>query len=130
MVSFEGNTGPYLLYAVTRLHSVIRRAAEAGVHPKPDAPISIDEPDEKTLALALLRYPRAVRAVADSLEPGRLCQFAYDLAVAFSGFYDRCPVLRAPDDAVRDSRLRLCELTRRVLEDALGVLGLPTVDRM
>ena len=130
MVSFEGNTGPYLLYAVTRLHSVIRRAAEAGVHPKPDAPISIDEPDEKTLALALLRYPRAVRAVADSLEPGRLCQFAYDLAVAFSGFYDRCPVLRAPDDAVRDSRLRLCELTRRVLDDALGVLGLPTVDRM
>ena len=130
MVSFEGNTGPYLLYALTRLHSVIRRAAEAGVRPDPEAEIVIAEPDEKTLALALLRYPRAVRTVGETLEPSRLCAYAYDLAVAFSGFYDRCPVLRAPDGASRDSRLRLCDLTRRVLEDALGVLGLPTVERM
>ncbi len=129
MLAFEGNTGPYLLYAVARVRSIFRKAEGAGVAFDPSAPLAIAEPAEKQLALALLRYPAAVRSVAESLEPHRICQFAYDLAVAFSAFYDACPVLKA-EGAVRASRLRLCDLTARVLEDALGVLGIPTLQRM
>jgi arginyl-tRNA synthetase len=129
MLAFEGNTGPYLLYAVARVRSIFRRAEEAGVQYRPEAPLAITEPAEKQLALALLRYPGAVRSVADSLEPHRIAQCAYDLAVAFSAFYDACPVLKV-EGPTRASRLRLCDLTARVLEDALSTLGIPALDRM
>jgi len=130
MVSFEGNTGPYLLYARARINSVFDKAAAEGIEPDPAAPIAIGGDEEKTLALTLLRYPRTVRATAESLEPHRLCAYLYDLAVAFSRFYDRCPILKADDDASRMSRLRLADLTRRVLTDGLETLGLPLIDRM
>lgn len=129
MLAFEGNTGPYLLNALVRIRSIFRKAAERG--PAGAAgefrPLA---PEEKTLALALVRYPGTLRAAAESLEPHRLCQFAYELAQAYSAFYENCPVLKAPDEATMASRLRLCALTARVLEDALGVLGLPTLERM
>jgi arginyl-tRNA synthetase len=131
MLAFEGNTGPYLLYALVRVRSIFRKAADRGVDAGwKTAPLRIAEPAEKALALAILRYPGAVRSVADSLEPHRLCQYLYDLAGAFSTFFDACPVLQAPDDATRLSRLRLCDLTARALEDGLGVLGIPTLQRM
>lgn len=131
MLAFEGNTGPYLLYALVRTKSIFRKAAERGVAlDHADAPIVVAEPAEKTLALELLRYPSAVRSVAAALEPMRLCGYLYSLAGAYSSFFDACPVLSTEDDTVRRSRLRLCELTARVLEDGLGVLGLPTVERM
>ena len=132
MLAFEGNTGPYLLYALVRLRSIFRRAEEAGVDTGREisaSPLAIGEPEEKQLALALLRYPQSVRAVTESLEPHRLCAYLYDLATAFSAFFDRCHVIKA-DPEIRGSRLRMCDLTRRVLADGLGVLGLPTVERM
>ena len=82
------------------------------------------------IALTLLRYPQAVEGVAQSLEPHRLCGYIYDLAGAFSSFFESCPVLTAPDDATRNARLRLCDLTARVLADGLKTLGIPTVERM
>lgn len=131
MLAFEGNTGPYLLYALARIRSIFRKAAKAG---KADgweqAPITIAEPAEKTLALALLRYGKTVQTVADSLEPHRMCQYLFELCTAFSSFYDQCKVIWAPDDASRRSRLRLCGLTARVVADGLETLGIPTVDRM
>ncbi len=131
MLAFEGNTGPYLLYAVVRIRSIFRKAAERGLGAGwESAPYLIREPQEKTLALTLLRYPATVRAVAESLEPHRLCQYLYDLAGAFSSFFDACPVIQAEDPAVRSARLRLCGLTARVLTDGLSVLGIPTVERM
>lgn len=131
MLAFEGNTGPYLLYALVRIRSVFRKAEAEGVPlDHEDAPISITEPTEKALALQLLRFPSAVRSVAESLEPYKLCAYLYDLAKAYSAFYDACPVLRADDDETRRSRMRLCSLTARVLEDGLETLGLPTVERM
>ncbi|MCC6661828.1 MAG: arginine--tRNA ligase [Phycisphaerales bacterium] len=131
MLAFEGNTGPYLLYALVRTRSIFRKGGERGIGGGwRSAPLRIEHPAEKALALALLRYPGVVKSVGDSLEPHRLCQYAYDLAGAFSTFFDACPVLQAPDDATRDARLRLCDLTARVLADALGVLGLPTLERM
>ncbi len=132
MVSFEGNTGPYLLYARARINRIFDKAREKGVDAdaSASAPLLLDAEEEKTLALLLLRTPQVLRGVAESLEPHRLCAHLYDLAVAFSRFYDRCPVLGADDDASRLSRLRLCGLTRRVLTDGLETLGLPLVDRM
>ncbi len=131
MLAFEGNTGPYLLYALVRIRSIFRKAGERGMGDGwQDAPFPADEPAEKSLALALLRYPGSLRATGEALEPHRLCQYLYDLAGAFSSFFDQCPVLAACTDALRRSRLRLCDLTARVLADGLGVLGIPTLERM
>ena len=131
MLAFEGNTGPYLLYALVRIRSIFRKAAERGAGESwRAAPLCVEHPAEKSLALALLRYPGILRAVGETLEPHRLCQYAHDLAGAFSSFFDACPVLQAEPADLRDARLRLCDLTARVLADALGVLGLPTLERM
>lgn len=131
MLAFEGNTGPYLLYALVRTRSIFRKAAERGVDMNfAAAPIKLGQTQEKNLALTLLRYNAAVHNVVDALEPHRLCQYLYDLAGAFSSFFDACPVLTAEDAALRASRLRLCDLTARVLKDGLETLGIPTVERM
>jgi arginyl-tRNA synthetase len=131
MLAFEGNTGPYLLYACVRIKNILRKAADARAGESFRAtPLLLREEGEKQLALALLRYPGSLTVTAESLEPHRLCAFLHDLAGAFSAFYDKCPVLNAPREDVRDSRLRLCALTLRVLEDALGTLGIPVPERM
>ena len=132
MLAFEGDTGPYLLYALVRTRSIFRKAAERGADGAAAgrAALLIREPAEKALALTLLRYPSAVRGVAEALEPHRLCGYLHDLAGAFSAFFTACPVLHAPDAQTRDSRLRLCALTAAVLEDGLRTLGIPTVERM
>ncbi len=132
MLAFEGNTGPYLLYALVRVRSIFRKAAERGVDAVKEsgAALRIGEPAEKALALALLRYPQTVRDVAQTCEPHRLCAYLYELAGAFAVFFDQCPVLAAKDEGTRAARLSLCRLTERVLADGLGVLGIPLVDRM
>jgi arginyl-tRNA synthetase len=131
MLSFEGNTGPYLLYALVRIKSIFRRAEAEGITAGwEDARLIVEAPEEKGLALALLRYPATMQAVADSLEPHRLCMYLYDLATTFSGFFDRCPVIKAETEERRVSRLRLCAIAARVLEDGLHALGIPTLERM
>jgi arginyl-tRNA synthetase len=131
MLAFEGSTGPYLLYALVRVKSIFRKAAERNVGSAWEAAApSVNAPAEKALALALLRYPATLNSVSESLEPHRLCQYLFDLAGAFSVFFDQCPVLGADTPALRDSRLRLTALTGRVLEDGLHVLGIPTLERM
>ncbi len=131
MLAFEGDTGPYLLNALVRVRSIFRKAIERGVGDGyKAAPMRITEPAEKKLALTLLRYPQTVRAAGEHSEPHRLCALLYDVASAYSVFYEHCPVLGAPDEATRDSRLRLCDLAGRVLADGLETLGLPTLERM
>ncbi len=130
MLAFEGDTGPYLLYALVRTRSIMRKAKEEGIEFDPGAELLINEPAEKTLVLTILRYPTVVRGVAEALEPHRLCSYLYDLATAYSVFFDQCSVLRADSQEVRASRLRLCDLTSRVLADGFGVLGFPELDRM
>ncbi len=130
MIAFEGHTGPYLQYAHARVCSIFARAGiEPGAAPA-DAPLMLGEAAEKQLALTLLRYGGVVADVARTLEPHRLCAYLYDLAGAYSTFYQACPVLKAPEAARRRSRLRLSDLVRRVLADGLGLLGIEAPRRM
>ncbi|NNF43419.1 MAG: arginine--tRNA ligase [Phycisphaerales bacterium] len=135
MIAFEGDTGPYLQYAHARICSIFSKAGVAlgsGRGPALDAktPFVIAADAERTLALTLLRYGAVVADVGRVLEPHRLCAYLYELANAYSSFYQQCPVIKADDEATRQSRLRLCDLTRRVLADGLDLLGIPAPRRM
>jgi arginyl-tRNA synthetase len=127
MLAFEGNTGPYLQYAHARIRSIFRRGEVAP--PDPGTAIRIGEPQERALALQLLRFGEAVETVAETLSPSKLATYLFDVATAFTGFYEACRVL-VPDDAVRTSRLALCDLTARVLEQGLALLGMEAPDQM
>jgi arginyl-tRNA synthetase len=128
MLALTGNTGPYLQYATARIRSIFRRA---GLDPAGAAgPIRITEDPERALALALLGFGRSVHLSARTAEPHVLAGFLFDLASAFTTFYEACPVLKADDPAVRDSRLALCALALRVLVTGLGLLGVPVPERM
>ncbi|MBQ1070728.1 MULTISPECIES: arginine--tRNA ligase [unclassified Micromonospora] len=126
MLSLDGNTAPYLQYAYSRVRSIFRRAGAAA---RPDADVSLAEPAERALAMELVGFAAVVEEVAGSLEFHRLTAYLHRLAVAFSAFYERCPVLRA-DGPVRESRLVLCELTGRVLRQGLDLLGIRTPERL
>ncbi len=129
MITFEGNTGPYLQYAHARICSIFTKA---GIEPSDvaDATISLTESAERRLALTLLKYGGVVVDVARSLEPHRLCTYLYELADTYSTFYEQCPVLRAQTESLGRSRLRLCGLVRRVLASGLDLLGIDAPLRM
>ena len=130
MLAAEGRTGPYLQYAHARIRSIFRKGAASGVTLEQGAAITIAEPAERRLALELLDFGSAVLEAGETLRPHRLCGYLYDLATAFTAFFETCPVLKAQDEATRDSRLALCELTARVLSSGLGVLGIAAPERM
>ena len=128
MVSFKGNTGPYLQYATTRIRSIFRRAQidEAELH----GPIVITAPAERELALKLLDFGSLVVQVAESAEPHRLSAYLFEVASLFTSFYEQCPVLKADNEETRSSRLALCAAALHVLTVGLGLLGVPIPDRM
>ncbi|MEO8901482.1 MAG: arginine--tRNA ligase [Polyangiaceae bacterium] len=125
MVAFEGNTGPYLQYALVRVRSIFRKAGEA----EGSGPLRIQEKAERALALELLGFGRALAEVEATLEPHKLCGYLYGLATSFSTFFTDCPVLKA-EPAERASRLALCELTARTLHAGLTLLGIEAPERM
>ncbi len=126
MVALQGDTGPYLQYATARIRSILTRA---GVE-HPTGPIVVREPAERALALRLLDFGAVVVGVGDSLEPHRLCSYLSDVAQTFSAFYEHCPVLKAEDADVRESRLALAHLTRSVLVQGLLLLGIAAPEQM
>ena len=128
MLSFEGNTAPYMQYAYTRVASIFKRADidESAL----TQPISLTQPHEKQLALRLVQFDETITQVAREGTPHVMCAYLYDLAQSFSGFYENCPILSAEDDNVRQSRLKLARLTARTLKQGLETLGIETVDRM
>ncbi|MEU8331902.1 arginine--tRNA ligase [Micromonospora sp. NPDC048839] len=126
MLALEGNTAPYLQYVYARIRSVFRRA---GTPARPDTPIVLTSPAERALAVELLGFAAVVGEVERSLEFHHLAGYLHRLATAFNAFYERCPVLRAPDE-LRGSRLLLAELTARTLRQGLHLLGIRTPERM
>ncbi|GAA3753855.1 arginine--tRNA ligase [Plantactinospora mayteni] len=126
MLALSGNTAPYLQYAHARIRSIFRRAGRAAPE---GVPVLVGEPAERALARELLDFGAVVGAVDRTLEFHRLAGHLYAVAVAFSGFFEHCPVLRA-EPTVRESRLVLCDLTARVLRQGLHLLGIAAPDRM
>ena len=128
MISFRGNTGPYLQYATTRIRSIFRRAGIEEASPR--GPIVITEPAERELALKLLSFGAVITQVADTAEPHQLSAYLFEVASLFTTFYEQCPVLKADEEEIRQSRLALCAAVLRVLTTGLGLLGVPLPDRM
>jgi arginyl-tRNA synthetase len=125
--SFEGKTGPYLLYATVRIKSILRKAAEQGLAP---GPIRVEHPDERAVVLALDGFDAALKSAYDRRAPHFLAEHAFNLAQSFSSFYNNCPILQEPSADIRSSRLALAATTLRQLEIALDLLGVETPERM
>jgi arginyl-tRNA synthetase len=128
MLAFEGNTGPYLQYAHARICSIFRREGVARASVR-SAQIELIEPQEKALALQILAFPTAVDSVLENYQPHKLCTYVFELATAFSAFYEHCRIKGSPEPAY-SSRLALADLTARVLERALGLLGIDAPEQM
>jgi len=131
MLSFDGNTAPYLQNAYVRIQSIFRKA---GLAPETlldsDVDFEFAETAERALALKLLQYPDAIAGVARSLEPHRLCNYLYDLATAYHQFYEKCPVLIAETETLKLSRLRMSALCATILKAGLSLLGIEVIQRM
>ena len=129
MLSFDGNTAPYLQYAHVRVCGIFRKAGVERESVRGVVPV-IGEPQERALALHLLQFDAAVHDTLDKFAPHRLCTYLFDLAQTFTAFFEACPVLKDGYEATRDGRLALCDLTARVLEQGLALLGIDAPERM
>jgi arginyl-tRNA synthetase len=130
MLALSGNTDPYLQYAYARIRSIFRKAEveKPGILNQA-AEIRLDAPAEISLAKHLLNFGLVLEAAAEEYRPNFICNYLYDLAGHFTGFYENCPVLKS-EPHQRASRLVLCELTARVLKQAFEVLGIETLEQM
>ena len=125
MLSFEGNTAPYLQYAYTRVQSVFRKAGEWDTN----EPTVLTEPLEKQLAAELLKFEDVLQSVADTAYPHYLAAYLYQIATLFSRFYEACPILKS-EGATRNSRPATGEAHRRTLKQGLDLLGIDVLDVM
>lgn len=132
MLSFEGNTAPYMLYAYARICSILRKLGEGGTVDTVDegvAALDWEAPEERALVLKLLQLPEAVQLVAQEGYPNHLCQYLFELAGLFMRFYESCPILKA-DSERRQQRLALARLSAQSIRKGLELLGIPTLERM
>ncbi|MBS6008383.1 MAG: arginine--tRNA ligase [Haemophilus parahaemolyticus] len=127
MLTFEGNTAPYMQYAYTRIRSIFARSGIDADQLTGD--IVLTEDKERALAVKLLQFEEALNGVAKDGMPHILCQYLYELAGTFSSFYEACPILNA-EESVKNSRLRLAALTAKTLKQGLDLLGIKTVEKM
>jgi arginyl-tRNA synthetase len=129
MLSFEGNTAPYLQYAYTRVQSIFRKAEIAPQSLTGN--VTITEPQERALAVKLLQFPEVLEQVLKDAFPHVLCSYLYDLASLYMSFYEACPILKEGiEAATRDSRLQLCHAVARQMQQGLALLGIETMERM
>ena len=129
MLSFEGNTAPYMQYAYTRIRSIFNRS-QIALSDVEQAQLSITDEKERALAIKLLQFEEAVQVVGKDGTPHVLCAYLYELAGAFSSFYEHCPILNHDNQQVKLSRLKLALLTERTLKQGLDLLGIKTVEKM
>ena len=126
MLSFQGNTAPYLQNAYVRIRSIFRRLEGDFVAPPQ---LLLTEPAERTLALKLLQFAETVPLVLEDFRPNLFANYLYELASTFHGFFETCHVLKS-EEPLRSSRLLLCDLTARTLSDGLSLLGIECPERM
>ena len=126
MLSFQGNTAPYLQNAYVRIRSIFRKLDANFVEP---ATLALNDPAELTLSKKLLQFGEIVPQTLDDFRPNVLANYLYELANTFHGFYEACPVLKS-ESPVRESRLALCDLSARILRQGLSLLGIETPERM
>ncbi|MCH2259396.1 MAG: arginine--tRNA ligase [Candidatus Thalassarchaeum betae] len=129
MLAFEGNTAPYLQYAHARICSIFRRSSVERSQVR-EASITLAQPEEVLLARRLVNFAAVTDATLASYSPHTLCTYLHSLASSFASFYEVCPVIAAGDDATRDSRLALCDLTARTISTGLGLLGIESPEQM
>ncbi len=126
MLAMDGNTAPYMQYAYARIRSIFRKApASAGASPD----IVLNSPFEQALAKQILRLGEVLEVVGRELRPHHLCNYLYDLATRFSGFYENCPVIQSAEP-LRSSRLALCDLTANAIALGLDLLGIEHPEQM
>ena len=131
MLAMTGNTATYMQYAYARVRSIFRRGSiDVAALRASEAQITLNEPAEKALARQILRFEEALEQVAVDYRPNVLTAYLFDLANAYSSFFEHCPVLKADNEQIRNSRLLLCDLTARTLEQGLSLLGIPVVEQM
>jgi arginyl-tRNA synthetase len=129
MLSFEGNTAPYLQYAYTRIKSIFRKAGLD--QQQPGGTILLIEDAEKALAVKLLQFIEVLDQVSKDASPHLLCAYLYELAGLLMKFYEQCPVLKNDvEPEVRNSRLLICDLTARTLQQGLNLLGIDVMEKM
>ncbi|NMG57400.1 arginine--tRNA ligase [Geitlerinema sp. P-1104] len=128
MLSLQGNTAPYLLYAYVRVQGISRKG-EIDFESLTDSPLTLSEETELALAKHLLSLSEILDEVAQELLPNRLCQYLFELSQKFNQFYDQCPVLQV-EEPLRTSRLVLCDLSARTLKLGLSLLGITVLERM
>jgi arginyl-tRNA synthetase len=131
MLAMDGNTATYMQYAYARCRAIFRKGQVDEARFRTDPPaVVITHPAERGLALQLLRFEEALLSAAAEYLPHHITGYLWDLAKAYSVFFENCPVLQADTTAVRDGRLLLVDLTGRVIRQALDLLGIRTVERM
>lgn len=131
MLSFEGNTAPYLLYAYTRIQSLFQKAGLSGEELN-NPPILFKEKGDITLAKQITLFPEVIDSVVTNASPHLLCTYLYDLATSFSSFYESCPILNQGEgeEDLKLSRLKIAHLSAKVLELGLSLLGIRVLTRM
>jgi arginyl-tRNA synthetase len=131
MLAMNGNTGTYMQYAYVRNRGIFRKGGmDVERFRSSPPPAILDTPHERALAVSLLRLEEALADAAAEYQPSAITAYLWDLAKTYSGFFQNCPVLKAETPSLRDSRLLLCDLTARVLQRCLDLLGIRTIDRM
>lgn len=128
MLSFEGNTAPYLQYAYTRVLSIFKKAGLSDHDLQ--GTICLEQDKERALAIRLAQFDEVITTVANEGTPHVLCSYLYDIATLFSSFYEHCPILNADNETVKNSRLKLASLTAKTLKTGLDMLGIKTVEKM
>ena len=130
-LAMEGNTSVYMQYAYVRNRGIFRKGGVDARRFREDPPaVQLERPEERALALQLLRFPETLLMAATEYKPNIITSYLWDLAKAYSAFFEKCPVLKAGTPELRDSRLLLCDVTARVIQKGLDLLGIRTIEQM
>jgi arginyl-tRNA synthetase len=131
MLAMDGNTATYMQYAYVRTRGIFRKGNIDVAPLRTDPPLpTLDKSEERNLALQLVRFHDALAMSAAEYKPNHITSYLWDLSKSYSGFFQNCPVLKAEMPALKRSRLLLCDVTARVIQRCLDLLGIRTAERL